>query len=87
MDDSQSYGERELKILKMVCGDDRNQYELTRSLLSIASQHKTGQRRAKLHSEFTSQFRRHTYASAEEAMQDKQAEEAQRKEVEGGATE
>ncbi len=56
-------------------------------MLSIASQHKTGQRRAKLHSEFTSQFRRHTYASAEEAMQDKQAEEAQRKEVEGGATE
>jgi DNA sulfur modification protein DndC len=87
MDDAQTYGVRELRLLKEVCGEDRNQYELTRSLLSIASQHKTGQRRAKLHSEFTSQFRRHSYASAEEALQDKLAEEAKRKEAEGGAAE
>ena len=87
MDDSLSYGERELKILKEVCGYDRNQYELTRSLLSIASQHKTGQRRAKLHQEFNSLFRRHTYATAEEAVQDKLAEDAKRKEIEGGAAE
>lgn len=87
MDDAQTYGERELRILKEVCGDDRNQYELTRSLLSIASQHKTGQRRARLHSEFTSQFRRHSYASAEEALQDKLSEDAKRKEAEGGAAE
>ena len=83
VDDSQTYGDRELKILKEVCGNDRNQYELARSLISIASQHKTGQKRAKLHSEFTSQFRRHSYSSAEEALNDKLLEEAKRKQVEG----
>ncbi|MFM7802522.1 MAG: energy transducer TonB, partial [Limnohabitans sp.] len=41
-----------------------------------------GQRRAKLHQEFNSLFRRHTYATAEEAVQDKLAEEAKRKEEE-----
>lgn len=87
VDDAQSYGEREMKLLKEVCGDDRNQYELTRALLGIAAQHKTGQRRAKLHSEFASQFRRHMYESAEEALQDKLADENKRKEAQGGFAE
>ena len=83
IDETAAQGKREMQILKEVCGDDRNQYELVRSLISIAGRQKSGQRRAKLHDEFSAQFRRHSFSTEEEALGEKSKEEAKRREIVG----
>jgi len=87
IDEAAAQGKREMQILKEVCGDDRNQYELVRSLISIAGRHKTGQRRAKLHDDFSAQFRRHSFSTEEEALAEKAKEESKRREIVGEDTE
>lgn len=68
IDDNLVLGEREMKELRELCGDDRLHYELTRELLSLTLQQRASGRRAKLYESLDQAFRRHFYDDREDAV-------------------
>ncbi len=64
--DGMAVSMEELDILKDICGDNRNKYELTRELLSIAYKHRA--RRHGVMKSLTHAVNRHLHESEEEAL-------------------
>lgn len=81
IDDSMTIGAAELAILQKMEGVSEAEYEMTRSLISIASQQKPGLKKAKLHDELEKCFKRYQYESEEEALHNVQELEAERNSV------
>jgi len=84
LDDNVVLGEREMQILKELCGEDQLHYELSRELLSITQQQRTSARRSGLIDQLEKAFRRNYYDNREDALSRAQrlAEERQRLEHE-----
>jgi DNA sulfur modification protein DndC len=68
VDDSITIGSAEMSVLKDVCGESDTDYEMTRALVSMAAQGRTGQRRAKLHDDLTRCFKRYLHGTEDEAL-------------------
>jgi len=83
IDDSMTIGANELAILQKMENVSEAEYEMVRSLIGIASQQKSGLKKAKLHDELERCFKRYQYDSEDEALRNVQELEAER----NGATE
>jgi len=68
VDDSITIGSAEMSVLKDVCGESDADYEMTRALVSMAAQGRTGQRRAKLHDDLTKCFKRYLHGTEDQAL-------------------
>jgi DNA sulfur modification protein DndC len=69
LDDNLVLGQKEMDVLKSLCGDDDLHYELTRELLSIERQQRANARRAGLFDQLDKSFRRHFYDSKDDAVE------------------
>lgn len=78
IDDSKTIGAAELAILQQMDGVSEPEYEMTRALISIASQQKPGLKKAKLHDELEKCLKRYQYDSEEEALHNVQELETER---------
>ena len=68
VDDSITVGAAEMSVLKEVCGESSADYEMTRALVSMAAQGRTGQKRSKLHDDLTRCFKRYLHGTEDEAL-------------------
>ena len=68
VDDSLTIGAAEMGVLREVCGSNEADYEMTRTLISMSAQGRTGMRRAKIHDDLTKCFRRYLHGSEDEAL-------------------
>jgi DNA sulfur modification protein DndC len=68
LDDNLVLGEKEMQLLREVCGEDRLQFELARELLSVERQQRMQARRAGLFERLEKSISRHYYDSREDAI-------------------
>lgn len=66
--DSNYFGPEEIQLLRKLCGEDQNQFELIRELLSIGSHHRLALRRNGIFQSLRSAIERHFYSDEEDAI-------------------
>ena len=68
LNDGTVFGAQEMQLLRELCGENRNQYEMVRELLAIESRHKPAMRRTRIFQSLQSAIERNFYSGKEDAV-------------------
>ncbi len=68
LDEGTSFGAEEMVLLREVCGDNRQRYEMLREFLAVESRHKTSLRRAGIFKSLEQAIKRNFYTDENDAV-------------------
>ena len=68
LNDGTVFGAQEMQLLRELCGENRNQYEMVRELLAIESRHKPAMRRTRIFQSLQNAIERNFYSGKDDAV-------------------